>query len=57
MRARIAAIALTAYARQEDREKALDAGFDEHIAKPVDAARLVGMIARLAGEKVSVVAG
>jgi signal transduction histidine kinase len=53
----VAAIALTAYARQDDREKALDAGFDEHVAKPVDTARLVGMIARLAGEKVSVAPG
>ena len=35
------AIALTAYARPEDRLKALSAGFQLHIAKPVDPAQLV----------------
>jgi CheY-like chemotaxis protein len=37
--------------RQQDREAALGAGFDEHLAKPVDATRLVGTITRLVGER------
>jgi len=44
----IPAIALTAYARTQDVERALEAGFQRHLAKPVDAERLIGMIAQLA---------
>ncbi|HVK37844.1 MAG TPA: PAS domain S-box protein [Candidatus Kapabacteria bacterium] len=43
------AIALTAYARLEDRERAIAAGFQEHLAKPVDPQRLVRVLASLAG--------
>ncbi len=43
------AAALTAYARQEDREQALAAGYQLHIAKPIAAGQLVSMIAKLAG--------
>ena len=43
------AAAFTAYAREEDRTRALDAGFQMHIAKPVSSSTLVAMIARLAG--------
>ena len=39
------AIALTAYARAEDRDKALAAGFHRHIAKPVEPERLVRAVA------------
>ncbi len=42
------AAALTAYAREEDRERAFAAGYQMHIAKPIDASHLVKMIARLA---------
>ncbi len=42
------AIALTAYARTEDRTQALRAGFQMHIAKPIDAQELVQAIANLA---------
>jgi two-component system CheB/CheR fusion protein len=42
---RIPAIALTAYARAEDRKRAREAGFDYHLAKPVDAAKLLGTLA------------
>jgi signal transduction histidine kinase len=45
------AAALTAYARSEDREQALKAGFQTHIAKPVDPIELVGIVARLAGRE------
>jgi CheY-like chemotaxis protein len=44
---RVPAIALTAFARRQDRQHALAAGFDEHLAKPVDSARLVEVLARL----------
>jgi signal transduction histidine kinase/ActR/RegA family two-component response regulator len=44
---RIPAAALTAYATIEDRAKAIRAGFDEHIPKPVDPARLIGAVALL----------
>jgi len=39
--ARIPAVALTAFARLEDRTRALRAGFNAHIAKPVEPAELV----------------
>lgn len=44
---RMPAIALTAFARKEDRERALNAGYDVHVTKPVDPDRLVAEIARL----------
>jgi CheY-like chemotaxis protein len=43
------AAALTAYARSEDRIRALKAGFQTHLAKPVDPAELVATIAALVG--------
>lgn len=43
------ALALTAYARREDRDRVLAAGFDHGIAKPVEPADLVREVARLAG--------
>ncbi len=42
------AIALTAFARSEDRQRAMLAGFDMHIAKPVQPAELIAVVARLA---------
>jgi PAS domain S-box-containing protein len=42
---RVAAIALTAYARAEDRTRALRAGYQAHVTKPVDGAELVAMVA------------
>lgn len=45
----VPAIALTAYARAEDRVKALRSGFQMHIAKPVEPDELVIAIANLAG--------
>jgi PAS domain S-box-containing protein len=43
------AVALTAFARAEDRERALSEGFQVHIAKPVDPRELTAIVARLAG--------
>ena len=45
----IPAIALTAYARAEDRVKAVAAGFQMHVAKPVEPVELVTMVAGVAG--------
>ena len=41
------AAALTAFARSEDRTKALRSGFEMHLAKPVDPGELVASIATL----------
>jgi PAS domain S-box-containing protein len=43
----IPAIALTAYARREDRQRALGAGYDLHLAKPVEPNDLVRAVANL----------
>ena len=43
------AAAFTAYAREEDRKRVLDAGFQMHIAKPVSSSKLAAMISYLAG--------
>jgi PAS domain S-box-containing protein len=43
------AAAVTAYATREDRQRALDAGYRDHLTKPVDPAILVASVARLAG--------
>ncbi len=43
------AIALTAYARAEDRLKAILAGFQIHISKPVNTVELLALVATLAG--------
>ncbi|MES1241289.1 MAG: response regulator [Acidobacteriota bacterium] len=47
------AAALTAYARTEDRVRALSAGFQMHLSKPIDPAELVATIAVLAGRQAS----
>jgi PAS domain S-box-containing protein len=44
----VPAAALTAYARSEDRMKALRAGFQIHLAKPIDPAELATTVAALA---------
>jgi PAS domain S-box-containing protein len=43
----IPAIAVTAYAAAPDRAEALDVGFQQHLAKPIDSARLVHAIHEL----------
>ena len=44
---RVPAIALTAYARDEDRDRSIAAGFTLHLSKPVDLDALVASVARL----------
>jgi len=44
-------IALTAYARDEDRQRVIAAGFSKHIVKPLDAAHLIATVADLAGRR------
>jgi signal transduction histidine kinase/CheY-like chemotaxis protein len=46
----IPAIALTAFARNEDRTRALVEGFNVHMAKPVEPTALVRAVAELAGQ-------
>ena len=52
--ARVPAAALTAYTTEEDRERVLAAGFQFHLAKPVDPAILVATVERLKGETLAV---
>ncbi len=47
----VPAAALTAYARAEDRLRALEAGYQTHLAKPIDPAELIATVARLAGRQ------
>jgi signal transduction histidine kinase/CHASE1-domain containing sensor protein/CheY-like chemotaxis protein len=42
------AVAITAYAKEEDRKRALSSGFQIYLAKPVEIAELVSVVARAA---------
>jgi len=42
------AVALTAFAHTDDQQRAIAAGYQAHIAKPVDLVELLGAIGRLA---------
>ena len=46
-RAPVPAIALTAYARDEDRSRCLASGFQKHIAKPIEPSSLIVAVAEL----------
>jgi len=48
------ALALTAYASTEDRGRALAAGYQRHLAKPVDPADLVDAVAQLADQAAAI---
>jgi len=48
----IPAIAVTAYAGETNRQKALEAGFQRHIAKPIDPPELVAVIRALVNRRV-----
>jgi CheY-like chemotaxis protein len=45
----VPAVALTAYARGEDRAAALRAGFNSHVSKPVDPGEIVAVVASACG--------
>jgi len=45
----IPAVALTAYATEADRERALSAGFQAHISKPIESAALISAVAAIIG--------
>jgi PAS domain S-box-containing protein len=47
--ARTPAVALTAYASQQDAQRAFVAGFQKHVIKPVEPAKLVSVVANLGG--------
>jgi len=47
----IPALALTAYARAEDAQRALEAGYQAHIPKPVDPGELAMAVANFAGRR------
>ena len=44
---RLPAVALTAYASEQDRDRAIAAGYDEHLAKPINSALFAAVLARL----------
>jgi CheY-like chemotaxis protein len=46
---RVPALAVTAFARVDDEQAALTAGFDKHVAKPVDGPGLVASIVEVLG--------
>lgn len=48
-RKRLPAVALTAYATEQDRNRALEAGYDEHLTKPIEPDRFVAVLAKLIG--------
>lgn len=50
----IPALALTAYAQPEDAERAFEAGYQRHVAKPVDPLTLVDLVAGLVGRSTPV---
>ena len=47
----VPAVAVTAFSAPEDRRRALAAGFQEHLAKPVDFTALLGVVERLAASR------
>jgi len=48
---KVPALALTAYARAEDRVKAIRAGYQMHVPKPVDPAELIAMVASMSDSR------
>ena len=46
----VPAVALTAYARAEDKTRAIEAGFQKHVSKPVEPVALASVVADLVGK-------
>jgi two-component system CheB/CheR fusion protein len=44
-------IAVTGYGSPEDQARAIEAGFDAHIVKPIDSKRLFELLAKIAAER------
>ncbi|MBR5338445.1 MAG: response regulator [Lachnospiraceae bacterium] len=51
MEQRIPIVAMTANAFEEDRRKALEAGMDDHIAKPIDVDNMITVLTRMVSPK------
>lgn len=49
--AKVMLIALTGYGQPDDVKKALEAGFDRHLVKPVDFDELLALIAKVAASE------
>ena len=49
--ARLPAVAVSGYARDQDRERAREAGFNMHLSKPITPAALVGAVLRALGRE------
>jgi PAS domain S-box-containing protein len=45
----VPAVALTAFARSEDRVRSIQAGFQAHLSKPIEPAELLALVASLSG--------
>lgn len=46
----IPAVAITAYAKDEDRERALSSGYQHYLAKPIELSELLSVVANIAGQ-------
>jgi CheY-like chemotaxis protein len=44
-------IALTGYGQEQDRRRALDAGFDQHLTKPVEPEVISGLLGEIGAER------
>jgi len=51
------AVAITAYAREEDRRRALAAGYQSYLPKPIEPAELIAVVAELMSEPPAVAGG
>jgi CheY-like chemotaxis protein len=47
------AIALTAYARSDDRTRTLEAGFDHNVTKPVEPTELLAVVVNIARRRLA----
>jgi CheY-like chemotaxis protein len=44
---RLPAVAITAYARRDDRDRAIEAGFDRYLAKPIQPQVVIDVVSGL----------